>query len=281
LASITGSRAYCRFTGNQIAKIAKRTNPSAYGSTDRVALVSSFLSSLLIGSYAPFDASDASGMNLMDLWNKEWSDVLLQATAQGLREKLGGGGIVDSFTSLGTIAPYYIHRYGVAEGVVVICCTGDNPSSICGMRLSPQGPDGGGDVVVSLGTSDTLLGLTTDPHPSYDGHVMVSPRSSGEYMVMLCYKNGAVAREMVRDTYCQGHWTAFSQALERSSPGNNGYIGLYVVMEEITPQLNKTGIFRADASGKLVEAFATPEEEVSTRRGGGGEGGTGTDVIDF
>jgi hypothetical protein len=28
---------------------------------------------------------------------------------------------------------------------------------------------------------------------------MCSPRETGEYFVMLCYKNGAVARELVRD----------------------------------------------------------------------------------
>ena len=261
LAGISGSRAYCRFTGNEIAKIA-RHDQAAYEATDRIALVSSFLSSILIGGYAPIDASDASGMNLMDIWQKDWSESLLQATAPGLRQKLGD--IVDSYTSLGTITTFFSQRYGIPSSATVVACTGDNPSSICGMRLSPQGPEGG-DVVVSLGTSDTLLGLTTEPHPSFDGHVMVSPRSSKEYMVMLCYKNGAVSREMVRDKYCNGSWKIFSQALQSSTPGNKGQLGLYLVMEEITPQLNHKGIFRINGAGAPVDGFATPEEEVSRR----------------
>ena len=38
-----------------------------WGATERVDLVSSFVSSLLIGDAAPLDAADASGMNLLDL----------------------------------------------------------------------------------------------------------------------------------------------------------------------------------------------------------------------
>lgn len=39
VAHITGSRAYERFTGNQISKIAKH-DPHAYAETERIALVS-------------------------------------------------------------------------------------------------------------------------------------------------------------------------------------------------------------------------------------------------
>ncbi|CAN0323396.1 unnamed protein product, partial [Scytosiphon promiscuus] len=66
VAEATGSAAYCRFSGNQIARIARR-EPEAYASCERVSLVSSFVTSLLTGHYCPIDASDASGMNLMDI----------------------------------------------------------------------------------------------------------------------------------------------------------------------------------------------------------------------
>jgi len=45
---------------SQIAKIAK-TQGEAYKNTERISLVSSFLASLFIGSYAPIDRSDGSG----------------------------------------------------------------------------------------------------------------------------------------------------------------------------------------------------------------------------
>lgn len=50
----------------QIARIARR-EPGAYAACERVSLVSSFVTSVLAGRYCPIDASDASGMNLMDI----------------------------------------------------------------------------------------------------------------------------------------------------------------------------------------------------------------------
>jgi xylulokinase len=80
LAEITGSRAYERFTGNQIAKIYKN-NPASYEECEHISLVSSFLASLCLGDYAPIDYSDGSGMNLMNIFTKTWDPVCLQVTA--------------------------------------------------------------------------------------------------------------------------------------------------------------------------------------------------------
>jgi hypothetical protein len=49
-----------------------------------------------------------------------------------------------------------------------------------------------------------------------------------------------------------GSWSEFSSRLRESIPGNGGRLGLYLVMEEITPQLNYTGIFRLDAQSRLL-----------------------------
>lgn len=50
----------------KIARIARR-EPEIYASCERVSLVSSFVTSVMAGRYCPIDASDASGMNLMDI----------------------------------------------------------------------------------------------------------------------------------------------------------------------------------------------------------------------
>lgn len=57
LAELTGSRAYERFTGNQIAKL-RQSRPQAYKDTERISLVSSFAASLFLGDYAAIDYSD-------------------------------------------------------------------------------------------------------------------------------------------------------------------------------------------------------------------------------
>ena len=88
LAKITGSRAYERFTGLQIAKIAQEKS-EAYSNTERISLVSSFAASLFLGQIAPIDTSDAGGMNLLDINQLQWSPDCLQACAPDLTQLLG------------------------------------------------------------------------------------------------------------------------------------------------------------------------------------------------
>lgn len=77
VAEITGSRAYERFTGNQIAKV-YQTKPDAYEKCERISLVSSFAASLMIGDYASIDLSDGSGMNLLNIETKDWENGCLE-----------------------------------------------------------------------------------------------------------------------------------------------------------------------------------------------------------
>ena len=87
-ARITGSDTFERFTGPQIRKFYK-TKPEAYAQTASIALVSSFMASLLAGKIAPIDhAGDGAGMNLMDIRKKAWHAGALTATAPNLKKKL-------------------------------------------------------------------------------------------------------------------------------------------------------------------------------------------------
>lgn len=77
LSSLTGSRAYERFTGPQIRRIYE-TQFEAYENTERISIVSSFMASILIGSYACIDHSDGAGMNLMDIKERAWSKKVME-----------------------------------------------------------------------------------------------------------------------------------------------------------------------------------------------------------
>ena len=81
-ASRTGSDTFERFTGPQIRKFYK-TEPKAYAKTASIALVSSFMASLLAGKIAPIDFGDGAGMNLMDIRRKN----LEPRRAQGHRAR--------------------------------------------------------------------------------------------------------------------------------------------------------------------------------------------------
>lgn len=132
LSCLTGSRAYERFTGNQIAKVYQQ-DPKAYMQTERISLVSSFAASLFLGSYSPIDYSDGSGMNLLQIQDKAWSHACLSACAPHLEEKLGPP--VPSCSIVGAVSPYYTQRYGFPPDCKVVAFTGDNPASLAGMKL--------------------------------------------------------------------------------------------------------------------------------------------------
>lgn len=246
LATLTGSRAFERFTGPQIRKFA-REDPDAYASTDRVHLVSSWLASLLAGHHAAIDPGDGSGMNLMDLTSRRWSPEAVRATAAGLDAKLPP--VEDSWSVAGTLSPYWTKRYGLPPAKVV-AWSGDNPCSLVGTGLVSEGL-----VAVSLGTSDTIFGIMPSPRPSEDGtgHVFASP--TGAYMGMTVFKNGSLARERIRDAYGMS-WSEFSAALARTAPGNNGRTLLPWFDPEITPLVLSPGVRRhqldaADADGNV------------------------------
>lgn len=248
VADLTGSRAYERFTGNQIARVFQ-SDPTLYRATDRIMLVSAFAASLFLGDPAPMDHADASGMNLMDIRSKTWSPAALDCTAPDLDTKLGP--LVPSHSTLGTLHGYFVTRYGMRGDCAVIAFSGDNPNSLAGLRLQRQG-----DVAISLGTSDTVFGVLSTPTPSAEeGHIFVNPVDPETFMALICYKNGSLTRESVRDSVAGGSWDAFNAALSRTSPGNSGQIGFYVREPEITPPIVRTGTTRFDAEGKEVDRF--------------------------
>uniref|UniRef100_A0A8D0HTJ6 Xylulose kinase n=1 Tax=Sphenodon punctatus TaxID=8508 RepID=A0A8D0HTJ6_SPHPU len=239
LADITGSRAYERFTGNQIAKIYSQ-EPEVYAQTERISLVSSFAASLFLGAYAPIDYSDGSGMNLLQIRDKIWSVSCLGACAPGLEKKLGCA--VPSSSILGPISPYYVQRYGFNPDCKVVAFTGDNPASLAGMRL------GEGDIAVS---GKTFLQVNViDWINSILLHALI--------IFLFClfvfsFKNGSLMREKIRDDFASGSWDEFSKALTSTAIGNYGNLGFYFYVLEITPEA--VGIHRFNRDNIKVPKF--------------------------
>lgn len=267
VAKLTGSRSCERFTGNQIAKIAKKY-PAKYAATEHISLVSSFMASLLIGGYAPIDTADGSGMNLMNIFTKRWEKHALECTGPG-SPKLGEGGknladklglLVDAHHPIGRISNYYTARYGFSPSTVVIAFSGDNPNSLAAFGLEQPGA-----TVISLGTSDTIFGTLSNPKPSAtEGHIFANPINPKGHMALVCWKNGSLTREYVRDKYTGGSWPVFNRFLNKTPPGNGGRIGFYFKEPEITPLVLKPGIhlFNSTKMSSIPIDKFIPEQHV-------------------
>jgi len=242
----TGSDTFERFTGPQIRKFYK-TEPEAYAQTASIALVSSFMASLLAGKIAPIDHGDGAGMNLMDIRKRNWLPDALKATAPDLNRKLPP--VVASSTLVGAVSPYFVKKFGVNPKAQIQVWSGDNPCSVIGLGLIKAG-----QVAISLGTSDTFFGsmkkCQTDEHG--EGHVFGSP--TGDYMTLICFKNGSLAREKVRENYGIKDWNEFGKRVAATPPGNHGGILLPWFDAEIVPRVNQPGIHRFDLDEKNVAA---------------------------
>ncbi|KAB2574267.1 Carbohydrate kinase FGGY [Lasiodiplodia theobromae] len=290
LAEVTGSKAHHRFSGPQIMRY-RQKYPDHYAKTSRISLVSSFISSVFLGKVAPIDISDVTGMNLWDVHNGKWHEDLLTLCAGGasgvasLREKLGHV-FEDGGRSFGAVSPYFVSRYGFSKDCSILPATGDNPATILALPLRE------GDAIVSLGTSTTFLMSTPvyKPNPAY--HFMNHPTTAGLYMFMLCYKNGGLAREQVRDALNvltgqpERSWekynsTALSDAVlgqPDSNPKAPMKLGLFFPRPEIVPNV-KAGTWRflyepsklttSSPSHTDIQAALTPlSSDEDTRWGG-------------
>ncbi len=235
LAELTGSAAFERFTGPQIRKFFL-TERAAYERTWRIHLVSSFMASVLAGRSAPIDPGDGAGMNLMNIRTRTWAPAALAATADDLEPKLPP--IEPSDQVFASIAPYFVKRYGFKEDTALLPWSGDNPNSLIGVGLVEQGK-----VAISLGTSDTYFGFMPEPKvdPAAEGHVFGSP--TGHYMSLICFINGSLARERIRDQLALD-WNGFSAELQATPPGNGGRILLPYFDPEITPKVLEPGARR-------------------------------------
>src|SRR5450432_2550248 len=245
-ASRTGSDTFERFTGPQIRKFCK-TEPDAYTKTSSIALVSSFLASLLAGKIAPIDYGDGAGMNLMDIRKRIWDTDALKATAPSLKLKLPP--LAPSGQTIGKVSSYFVIKYGLNPEALATTWTGDNPASVIGLGLIKPG-----QIAVSLGTSDTFFGTMQKCQTDEDGegHVFGSP--AGGYMTLICFKNGSLAREKIRELYKISHWKQFGELVAQIPPGNNGGILLPWFEAEIVPRVNQPGIRRIDLDEKNVAA---------------------------
>lgn len=245
LAEVTGSSAHHRFSGPQIMRYREKYRDH-YEDTARISLVSSFLASIFLGKVAPIDISDVTGMNLWDVHNAKWNDQLLALAAgdkenlEELRSKLGEVP-ADGGSGFGMVSNYFATRYGFNQECVVIPFTGDNPATILALPLRAS------DAIVSLGTSTTFLMSTPEykPDPSY--HFMNHPCTTGLYMFMLCYKNGGLAREKVRDQLSSSKgspsWDTFNEialktpVLSQYNDSDPMRLGLFFPLPETVPKL--------------------------------------------
>ena len=193
---VSGSDAPLRFTGTVMRRVAQQF-PEMYQQTDNIQLISSLVPAILTGnSKVPIDFGNGCGMSLMDYTQQRWSASLIRATSDRLpggekafRSKLPS--IVAPDTIVGTIAAYFIRKYGFGPACKVVVGSGDNPQSkvlVAGDLLSL-----GTSFVNMVSTDGRTLDMNGFANAMYDG--------VGRPFMFGCRTNGAMVWDQLRAMY--------------------------------------------------------------------------------
>lgn len=247
---LSGSDAPLRFTGAVVRRVGEQF-PECYAATAKVQLISSFIPAVLTGNAeVPIDYGNGCGMSLMNYRNKVWDTTLLAATADGLpggvealQSKLPALTRPDSV--VGSLAAYYIEKYGFDGRCAVIAGSGDNPQS-----KVPVAGD-----LLSLGTSFVNMvstdGDTLDPegfaNAMYDG--INRPFMFG------CRTNGAMVWDAVRSHYglAKEEYAPAETTLQTVDPGQ--FMTFWQPKTESFPVSGAFELIRARAQSTLAEDY--------------------------
>jgi xylulokinase len=218
LIKLSGSDAQLRFTGIVVRRTAEQY-PEAYDRTANIQLLSSFVPAVLTANVSvPVDFGNACGMALMNYQRKRWSDTLLQAVSAGLPggkhalfRKLPTITLPDSV--VGTIAAYFVRKYGFSPDCLIAAGSGDNPQSkvlVGGDLLSL-----GSSFVNMVSTNGKTLDLSGAACAMYDG--------VGRPFMFGCRTNGALVWDRVRALYgmTKDDYQPAEAALQRTPLGKH------------------------------------------------------------
>ncbi|KAI0338782.1 hypothetical protein BDW22DRAFT_676265 [Trametopsis cervina] len=265
MAARVGTCAQSSLIAAQILRV-REAWPDIWRSTGRVQLASSFLASLVTGTFVGMGESEASATGLWvhstqqgapSHWDEGVLDIVGGNRDEGRRiwGWLGDVDISGGRRRIGNVSRYLVERYGFDPETIVTPFTADYLSTY--LSLSPTASD----AVLSFGPIDMMM--TPAPHylPSRLYSLFPHPAQDASekrrYVAMLTSRNADVPRALVRDMYTKS-WSAFDRLVAIVPPG--GSIGLddklfsfWLLQGDSYPMSHVKGIFRFETGIKVNE----------------------------
>ncbi|MFZ2413433.1 MAG: xylulokinase, partial [Candidatus Cryosericum sp.] len=203
-----------------------RTNePENFARIAQFCLPKDYLALKLTGRLTT-EASDASGTSLYRVRDGMWDDHILDVLTVShsmLPDLVGVGSII------GTITCPELRRL---SGVPVVTGGADNAASAFGCGVEKLG-----DAVISLGTSGTVVAVTSTPNPDLTGRVhLFSHVAKNRYYHMAVILSAAGALDWFRQRFVQNlSYGRIEEMVGQSPVGSNGVVFLPYLNGERTP----------------------------------------------
>ena len=255
LSEYTANIAFAGFTAPKLLWV-KNKEPENFAKIEKIMLPKDYLAYKLSGVHCT-DVSDASGMLLLDVKNRCWSEEMCEIC--GIRkEQLAQ--IFESYEVVGTLLPEIAQELGLPGNVKVIAGAGDNAAAAVG-----TGTVGDGMCNISLGTSGTIFISSRSFCVDSNNALHAFAHADGKYHLMGCMLSAASCNKWwMDDIIGTGDYATEQAAITKL--GENHVFFLPYLMGERSPHNNPNarGTFigmtmdttRADMTQAVLEGVA-------------------------
>ncbi len=257
LSQLTANIAFAGFTAPKILWM-RENEPENFARIAKIMLPKDYINYILTGVHS-CDYSDASGMLLLDVQNKCWSQRMLEIC--GITQEQMPQ-LFESYQCIGTVTPEMARQLGIPQTAKVVAGAGDNAAAAVG-----TGVVGNGGCNISLGTSGTIF-ISSDTFgvdPNNALHAFA--HADGGWHLMGCMLSAASCNKWLCDEILQT--TDYAKEQQDITPeklGENHVFFLPYLMGERSPinDTNARGTFigmtmdttRADLVQAVLEGVA-------------------------
>ena len=247
LVEITANHALTSFTAGNILWV-RNHEPELYKRCRQILLPKDYIRYKLTGNYG-IDAGDASGMNMLDIFTRVWSDEVLKKLdidPELLPEVKGSSEVAGFITAEAAVLT------GLTAGTPVVYGTGDNMAAAIGTGVVEKGK-----AFITIGTSGVLF--THSDHVAIDAGGRVNTFCTAvpdSWAVFGCTLAAGMSLQWLRNNFFlpeinvakglgQDPYEIMTAQAQRVPIGANRLIFLPYLMGERSPILdpNARGVF--------------------------------------
>lgn len=230
-------------TGWTAAKIlwVRNHEPENYSRCRHILLPKDYIRYVLTGQFAT-EVSDASGMQLLDVPGRCWSEEVLEKL--NIDQKMLGK-VYESCEVTGSILPEIAEKTGLSAKTIVVGGAGDNAAAAVGTGVVKDGT-----AFTTIGTSGVVFAhssqVTIDPKGRVHTCCCAVP---GAWHVMGVTQGAGLSLKWFKDNFCQDYaaqakelgvdvYDLINKDIEAIAPGSDRLLYLPYLMGERTPHLD-------------------------------------------
>ena len=248
LIQITGNPALTGFTLSKLLWI-RNNEPENYKKIYKILLPKDYIRFKLTNVFAT-EVSDASGMQMLDINKRDWSDELLKDLNI---DKSILADVYESVVVSGKVTEEAAKLTNLSVGTPVVGGAGDQAAGAIGSGIVKEGV-----ISTVMGTSGVVFASADSPKFDKYGRVHTLCHAvPGKWHVMGVTQGAGLSLNWFKRTFCQKEieeseklgrdiYDLLTEKAAKSEPGANGVIYLPYLMGERTPHLDpnvKGGFF--------------------------------------